>query len=149
MGPLASTDQCYIFGHEPVRVIFMNEGSDALSIERAEEMNQQFSQPPAVDTSAIKRVGYIGPEGTWTHQASLDLFGDQVELVPFNDGLFEAYENGCVDVACVPATTSLVGTTLYLDQVLRLRSPRVIAEYPKVLSYSLMASKDASFSMSH
>ncbi|WP_430011170.1 prephenate dehydratase domain-containing protein [Mesorhizobium opportunistum] len=117
-------------------------------IDRACRGNEPAIQPPpAVDISTIKRVGYIGPEGTWTHQASLDLFGDQVELVPFNDGLFEAYENGCVDVACVPATTSLVGTTLYLDQVLRLRSPRVIAEYPKVLSYSLMASKDASFSM--
>ncbi|PBB51976.1 MULTISPECIES: prephenate dehydratase domain-containing protein [Mesorhizobium] len=110
-------------------------------------MNEQFSQPPAIDTSWIKRAGYIGPEGTWTHQASLDLFGDQVELVPFSDGLFEAYENGCVDVACVPATTSLVGATPYLDQVLSLRSPTIIAEYPKVLSYSLMASKDASFSM--
>ncbi|MGX8009717.1 prephenate dehydratase [Mesorhizobium sp. ORM8.1] len=109
-------------------------------------MNEQFSQPPAIDTSGINRAGYIGPEGTWTHQASLDLFGDQVELVPFSDGLCEAYENGCVDVACVPATTSLVGTTPYLDQVLRLRSPKIIAEYPKVLSYSLMASKVANFS---
>ncbi|AMX98951.1 hypothetical protein A4R29_05220 [Mesorhizobium ciceri biovar biserrulae] len=51
----------------------MNEGSDAFSIDRAEEMKEQFSQPPAIDTSAIKRAGYIGPEGTWSHQSSLDL----------------------------------------------------------------------------
>ena len=112
----------------------------------AGEMNEQFKQLPAIDISGIKRAGYIGPEGTWTHQATLDLFGDQVELVPFSDGLFEAYENGFVDVACAPATTSLVGTTPYLDQILSLRSPKIIAEYPKVLSYSLIASKDASFS---
>ncbi|AMX98952.1 hypothetical protein A4R29_05225 [Mesorhizobium ciceri biovar biserrulae] len=43
--------------------------------------------------------------------------------------------------------TSLVGATPYFDQVLRLTSPRIIAEYTKILSYSLMASRDASFSM--
>ncbi|PBB29425.1 hypothetical protein CK222_04010 [Mesorhizobium sp. WSM3866] len=63
----------------------------------------------------------------------MDIFGDQVELVPFSDGLFETYEKGCVDVACAPATTSLVGTTPYLDQILSLRSARIIAEYPKRL----------------
>ncbi|WP_210183708.1 hypothetical protein, partial [Mesorhizobium loti] len=43
------------------------------SRQRAEgQMNKQVKQPPAIDTSGITRAGYIGPEGTWTHQITLD-----------------------------------------------------------------------------
>ena len=108
-------------------------------------MSELFKTLPAVDTSEIKTVGYIGPEGTWTHQAMLDLFGKHVELLPFNDGLFQAYQNGKIDAICAPATTSLVGATPYLDEILALDSPNIIAEYPKALSYSLIASHDATF----
>ncbi|MCA1371036.1 hypothetical protein I6F15_27205 [Bradyrhizobium sp. BRP14] len=109
-------------------------------------MNEQFKQPPVIDISEVNTVGYIGPEGTWTHQAALDLFGDHINLVPYSNGLFAAYESGTVDAVCAPVTTSMVGTTPYLDQILRLKALTVIAEYPKVLSYSLLASKEASFS---
>ncbi|MEZ2129632.1 MULTISPECIES: prephenate dehydratase [unclassified Sinorhizobium] len=109
-------------------------------------MNKLIRQPPIIDASDIKKVGFIGPEGTWTHQATLELFSNGPGLVPFKDGLFEAYASGMVDAICAPVTTSLVGTTPYLDQILALPSVTVIAEYPRMLSYSLIASKDATFS---
>ncbi|RAR57134.1 prephenate dehydratase [Paraburkholderia unamae] len=86
------------------------------------------------------RVGYLGPGGSWTHQACLDLFGGD-ELVPLEvSRLFEDYTSGCIDHACVPVTTSVVGVTPYLDFVLNLPDVVVVAEYPKMLGYSLLAS---------
>jgi chorismate mutase/prephenate dehydratase len=84
------------------------------------------------------RTGYLGPAGSWTHQAALDLFGE-AGLVPFGrDELFAAYAAGKVERACVPVVTSIVGVTPYLDAVLDLPAVTVVAEYPRMLGYSLL-----------
>jgi len=84
------------------------------------------------------RIAYLGPAGSWTHQAALELFAEAV-LVPLTrDELFTSYAAGTVERACVPVTTSIVGVTPYLDAVLDLRQVTVIAEYPRVLGYSLL-----------
>jgi chorismate mutase / prephenate dehydratase len=85
------------------------------------------------------RTAYLGPAGSWTHQAALDLFG-AAGLVPLAcDELFAAYAAGTVERACVPVTTSIVGMTPYMDAVLDLPQVTVIAEYPRMLGYSLLA----------
>lgn len=84
-------------------------------------------------------IGYLGPAGSWTHQACLDLFGPK-ELVPLTrDELFSGYASGKLTGACVPVTTSVVGVTPYLDAVLNLPNAVVVGEYPKMLGYSLLA----------
>lgn len=84
-------------------------------------------------------IGYLGPAGSWTHQACLDLFG-ATELVPLSrDALFKDYAEGRLERACVPVTTSVVGVTPYLDAVLDLPQVTIVAEYPKMLGYSLLA----------
>ena len=84
-------------------------------------------------------TAYLGPAGSWTHQAALDLFGD-AGLVPLaRDELFSAYAAGTVERVCVPVITSIVGVTPYMDAVLELPEVTVIAEYPRMLSYSLLA----------
>jgi prephenate dehydratase len=85
------------------------------------------------------RTGYLGPAGSWTHQAALDLFGE-VGLAPMaRDELFAAYSGGSVDQAIIPVTTSIVGMTPYMDAVLDLPEVTVVAEYPRMLGYSLLA----------
>jgi prephenate dehydratase len=84
-------------------------------------------------------TAYLGPAGSWTHQAALDLFGD-AGLVPLaRDELFSAYAAGTVERVCVPVITSIVGVTPYMDAVLDLPEVTVIAEYPRMLGYSLLA----------
>lgn len=85
------------------------------------------------------RTGYLGPAGSWTHQAALDLFGE-ADLVPLaRDELFAAYAACTVERVCVPVTTSIVGVTPYMDAVLDLPEVMVVAEYPRMLGYSLLA----------
>lgn len=85
------------------------------------------------------RTAYLGPAGSWTHQAALDLFGE-AGLVPLaRDELFAAYAAGTVERACVPVITSIVGVTPYMDAVLDLPDVTVTAEYPRMLGYSLLA----------
>jgi len=89
--------------------------------------------------AAAGSIGYLGPAGSWTHQACLDLYGDK-DLVPLSrDDLFKDYASGKLERACVPVTTSVVGVTPYLDAVLDLPNVTVVAEYPKMLGYSLLA----------
>jgi chorismate mutase/prephenate dehydratase len=84
------------------------------------------------------RTAFLGPAGSWTHQAALDLFGE-AGLVPLaREELFAAYTVGTVERACLPVTTSIVGMTPYMDAVLDLPDVMVIAEYPRMLGYSLL-----------
>jgi chorismate mutase/prephenate dehydratase len=89
------------------------------------------------------RTAYLGPAGSWTHQATLDLFG-AADLVPLSrDELFAAYAAGAVERACIPVITSIVGMTPYMDAVLDLPEVTIIAEYPRMLGYSLLAQPGA------
>lgn len=88
-------------------------------------------------------IGYLGPAGSWSHEACADLFG-QADLVPLDRGpLFEAYRSAKVDRICVPVAAASAGATPYLDDVLDLPDVRIVAEYAKPLSYSLLANPGA------
>ncbi len=88
--------------------------------------------------TSASRIGYLGPAGSWTHQACLDLF-DADRLVPLTcDELFARYASEDIDLACIPVTTSLVGVTPYLDAVIDLPDVVIVAEYTKMLGYSLL-----------
>lgn len=84
------------------------------------------------------QVAYLGPAGSWTHQACRDLFPSAEQVPLSRDELVSAYQTGRVEYACLPVTTSLVGVTPYLDYVLAIRGVTVVAEYPKMLGYSLL-----------
>ncbi|SFQ71014.1 Prephenate dehydratase [Variovorax sp. OK605] len=69
----------------------------------------------------------------------MDLFGDTHLVALGRQALFKALRAKTVAKACVPATTSVVGATPYLDDVLALDTVHVVGEHPKALGYSLLA----------
>ncbi|WP_252091029.1 prephenate dehydratase domain-containing protein [Pseudomonas sp. MWU13-3659] len=103
----------------------------------------------AASTQAMadkQTIAYLGPAGSWTHQASIDLYGtDQNLLGMTREQWIEAYDQQKVDKLVVPIANAAVGLTHYLDDVLALKQPLIVAEYPKMLSYDLMAKPGATF----
>ena len=57
------------------------------------------------------RVAYLGPEGTWSHQAARERFGDSVTLIPYPsfDRIFKAVERGDADYGVLPIENSTYG----------------------------------------
>jgi hypothetical protein len=92
-----------------------------------------------VSSITSAQIAYLGPAGSWTHEACMDLFGDTNLVALDRQALFKALRAKTVAKACVPATTSVVGATPYLDDVLALDTVHVVGEHPQALGYSLLA----------
>ncbi len=66
------------------------------------------------------RVGYLGPEGTWSHEAALARFGDSVDYRPYPsfEAVFAAVENGNINYGVIPIENSTHGTvTQAMDEI--------------------------------
>ena len=56
-------------------------------------------------------IAYLGPEGTWSHQAARNRFGDSVTLLPYPSfrHVFSAVERGEADYGVIPIENSTDG----------------------------------------
>src|SRR5438477_7054132 len=57
------------------------------------------------------RIGFLGPEGTFSHAAAVRKFGSSVEYVPLTDipSVFEEVLRGHIDYGLVPVENSIGG----------------------------------------
>ncbi len=88
------------------------------------------------------RIGYLGPEGTWSHQAALARFGDSVSLFPFPSfsHVFEAVERGEVEYAVVPIENNTAGfVTQTMDLLVAGSSVRICAQCMQSIQNCLLA----------
>ncbi|MCD2511287.1 prephenate dehydratase domain-containing protein [Comamonas endophytica] len=113
-----------------------------------------FSPWPEALRRSGQRLAYLGPAGTWTHQACLQWLetarlqpGPALLAMPA-DAVLQALAARSVDMACLPVSTRLVGATPYMAAVRALleRSGagngdtlQVVGECRLQLGYSLMA----------
>jgi chorismate mutase/prephenate dehydratase len=87
------------------------------------------------------RIGFLGPEGSFSHAASIGKFGSSVEYVPNEDipGVFEAVVRGHVDYGLVPIENSLGGGIIdTLDAFLH-SSAKVYAEVLFTVHHNLLS----------
>lgn len=87
------------------------------------------------------RIGYLGPEGTFSHQAAIGKFGSSVEYVPLADiaSVFEETVRGHVDYGLVPVENSLHGGVIdTLDAFLH-SSARICAEVLITIHHNLLS----------
>jgi chorismate mutase/prephenate dehydratase len=87
------------------------------------------------------RIGFLGPEGTFSHSASVRKFGSSVEYVPLNDipSVFTEVIRGHIDYGLVPVENSIGGGIVdTLDAFLH-SSAKVCAEVLINIHHNLLA----------
>ena len=86
------------------------------------------------------RVAYLGPEGTYTHQAALEYFGTSVEFipVPFVEGIFQAVERGQAHYGVVPFENSTEGVVSATLDLLFFSSSKITGEIYLPVSHHLL-----------
>lgn len=92
------------------------------------------------DTPLEGPLGFLGPEGSWTHQAARALAADPRELVPLAaDRLLEAYATGQLPRICLPYHSSLAGVTPYFEMTLGLSRCWVERDFQRPIEHALVA----------
>ena len=77
-------------------------------------------------------VGFLGPEGTFSHLASKHIFGQSATVTPFSSiaRLVTALQGGKCDYAVIPIENSLYGTVSEsFDELLRHDSVQIVGEH--------------------
>ena len=92
------------------------------------------------------RVGYLGPEGTWSHQAALSRFGDSVELIPYSSfaHIFAAVERNEVNYGVIPLENSTHGNVVQAMDFFAHTHLRICAQVHQSVQNCLMANIQAS-----
>ena len=87
------------------------------------------------------KTAFLGPLGTFSHQATLEVFGSSTELVPQKTipDVFRAVECGRADYGCVPIENSAEGVINYTMDWLVKSNVKITAEKYCRIHHALMA----------
>ncbi len=87
------------------------------------------------------RIGYLGPEGTWSHQAALARFGESVEFIPFPsfEAVFSAVENEDINYGIIPIENSTHGSVSQAMDAFRQTQLRICDQVHQSVQNCLMA----------
>lgn len=98
----------------------------------------------AIDAVKPQQVAYLGPEGTFSHSALLEIFGESVkaEAMKTIHDVFTEVEMGRASFGVVPIENSTEGAVTYtLDELLDTEL-KIISEKYLRISYSLLSVSD-------
>ncbi len=86
------------------------------------------------------RISFLGPEGTFSHQAALARFGRSVDYHSTGSiaGVFRDIETGCADYGCVPIENSTEGAVNYTLDTLITANVLICAEINLPIHHNLV-----------
>ncbi len=87
------------------------------------------------------KIGFLGPEGTFSHAAAAAKFGSSVEYVPLADipSVFEEVVRGHIDYGLVPVENSIGGGVVDTLDAFLSSSARICAEVLITIHHNLLA----------
>lgn len=93
------------------------------------------------------KIAFFGPEGTYTHLAALQIFGDDVRHIPLKtiSELFDAVVTGTVHYSVVPFENTTEGIVTHTIDMFNQYDAKIISEFTMRITHSLL-SKEKSIS---
>ena len=94
----------------------------------------------------IKQIGYLGPEGTFSHEAVLNYVNNDSTIIPFDNiiHIFESLEREDIDEAVVPIENSTEGSVLETLDALTYFDLNIVNEMELSIRHNLLAQKGTS-----
>jgi len=91
-----------------------------------------------------ERVGYLGPEGTFSHQAAESRFGAMSNYVALGSiqSVFESVDTGRVRFGVVPIENNQEGTVVETVDLLAATDVKIVAEIPMNIHFSFASTED-------
>lgn len=88
-----------------------------------------------------KRVSYLGPEGSFSHQAAASVFGASAELVPYKniEDIFDSVLTGSVSKGVVPIENSTEGSVASVLEIISDTEVEITGEYFERISHFLLS----------
>ncbi len=85
-------------------------------------------------------AAYLGPEGTYSHEAALKLFGNTAELIPelSLSEVVQAAEKGTADMALLPVENSTEGAVIETHRLLLKSDLKICAEFILPVNHCLL-----------
>lgn len=90
-----------------------------------------------------RQVGYLGPEGTFSHEAVLKIADNNVTIIPYDTiiHIFESLEKDEIDEALVPIENSTEGSVLVTLDALTTFDLKINKELELPIKHNLLAQK--------
>ena len=100
----------------------------------------------STDTSALGKVAYLGPEGTYSQLAAMEFFSADIELVGCAsiDDVFVAVEEGGLSYGIVPVENSTEGAINNTQDCLVDSTARIIGEQVVSIEHCLLVQEASS-----
>jgi len=109
----------------------------------ADALRRVFGQIFQVSRSLEENllIGFLGPAGTYSHEAAIRLFGTDVTYVPFKTitDLFEAVSDGSVHYSIVPFENTTEGVVTHTIDMFRSYDVRIASEFYLPISNCLLS----------
>ena len=85
-----------------------------------------------------ERISYLGPEGSFTHQAAENNFGSQAKYLPINSikSVFNSVESKKTKYAIIPLENNQEGIVQETVDLLGVSNLKIISELPMSISFS-------------
>ncbi len=136
-------------------IIYRPEREKAI-LERLNQLNQGALTEKAIETIFLEifavsrnfelpeRVGYLGPEGTFSHQAAESRFGAMSSYIALNtiQSVFESVATNRVRFGVVPIENNQEGTVRETVDLLAATEVKIVAEIPQNIHFTFASFED-------